>query len=73
MPKKLYILNGTIYDEKEELVSGAVVKVTEMDPLNKTSKYLGYTVTDINGYYLISIEAFYDKFYELAIFPPLDS
>lgn len=73
MPEKTYILKGTIYDEKQELVSGAVVTVTEVDPLIKTTKFLGYTITDINGYYLIAIEAFEDKFYELGIFPPLNS
>lgn len=73
MPEKTYILKGTIYDEKQELVSGAVVTVTEVDPLSKNTKFLGYTITDINGYYLIAIEAFEDKFYELGIFPPLNS
>ncbi|MCR8744764.1 pollen Ole e 1 allergen/extensin family protein [Romboutsia lituseburensis] len=73
MPQNIYILNGTIYDEKQNLISGAVVKISEIDPVKKTSRFFGYTVTDVNGYYLLSLEAFDDKFYELAIFPPLNS
>ncbi|WP_270940085.1 hypothetical protein [Romboutsia lituseburensis] len=72
MTEKIHILNGTIYNEKQELVCGAIVKISEIDPDTKKSKFLGYTITDINGYYLIQIEAFSDKFYELAIFPPLN-
>ncbi len=73
MTIKLSIIKGTIYNEKMELVYNSVIQVSEIDPITKLSKILGYTTTDINGSYAFALEASEDKFYELSIYPPLNA
>ncbi|RDY23318.1 hypothetical protein CHF27_008710 [Romboutsia maritimum] len=69
---KTYTVKGTIYNERNEFVYGAFVQISEIDPDTKITKFLGFTFTDEYGFYSFTIDAFNDKFYELAIFSPLN-
>lgn len=73
MLNQISIVKGTIYNEGGGVVSGAVIQVMQIDPSTKSSLNLGYTITDINGFYTFPIEGQKDKIYELSIFPPLQA
>lgn len=66
------IIEGTIYNEKKELIFNAVIKITEINPETKLIKEMGYTTTDINGKYAFSIDAYINNIYQLTIYPPLN-
>ncbi len=71
MKYKSCIINGIIYNEKQEVIFGAIIKITEIDPTKNTYNILAYTQTDINGYYFTEVDTLEDKFYEITIYPLL--
>ncbi|MGL5312911.1 MAG: hypothetical protein ACRC92_06660 [Peptostreptococcaceae bacterium] len=67
------IMYGIIKDEAQDAIANAIVQMIEIDPKNdNTRRNLGYTTTDINGYYTFSVLISNDKIYQLSIYPPLN-
>lgn len=66
------IIYGTIVDEDQKSIYNAVVEITEIDPKNSDARTnLGYTTTDVNGYYSFFTSISDEKIYQLSIYPPL--
>lgn len=65
------IINGTVYNQKQEPCIGAAVQVVQISCYDHTRKLLGYTLTDESGHYLFSIDAKPCMKYELTIYAPL--
>ena len=68
--KRLQIIKGTVYNQKQKPSRGAVIQVTQISNLNRRS-ILGYCYTDENGKYLFAIEAQPYMKYEIAVYAPL--
>lgn len=73
MSTKYVIIYGTITDENQNPIFNSVVQMIEIDPKNHDLRTnLGYTLTDINGYYSFLIYIDNEKVYQLGIYPPLN-
>lgn len=68
---RFQIIKGTVYRFNDTHCAHAVVEVTQIDGKNHTRKLLGYTITDENGRYLLSLEAIPGFKYELSVYAPL--
>ncbi|MGL5348546.1 MAG: hypothetical protein ACRDA3_14455 [Peptostreptococcaceae bacterium] len=66
------IIYGTITNQNQKSIYDSVVQIVEINPkANDTRTNLGYTRTDINGYYSFLISISDEKIYQLSIYPPL--
>ncbi|WP_271810104.1 hypothetical protein [Clostridium beijerinckii] len=71
-PRKRVIIKGFAYNAKMQPISGAAVEVIEVDYKENIRKVLGYTYTDNEGEYVLSIEALPEMFYEIVVYSPLN-
>lgn len=69
--RNFQIINGTVYNQKQEPCQGAAVQVVQINCEEETKTILGYVLTDENGHYLFPIEAKPWMKYELTIYAPL--
>lgn len=67
------IIKGTIYNQNQKPMAGAVIQVTQIDVKNKIKDTLGYSYTDGKGKYLFAIKALPYMKYEMTVYSPLSS
>lgn len=69
--KKVQIIKGTVFNQKQEPSKGAAIQVTQISNINNRRSILGYSYTDENGKYLFTIRALPRMRYEIAVYAPL--
>lgn len=72
VPRKRVIIKGVAYNVRKQPIAGAAVEVIEVDYKENIRKILGYSYTDNEGEYVLSIEALPEMFYEIVVYSPLN-
>lgn len=62
------IIKGNVYSPQGNRSSGAVVRLTEVNPITKQKNTIGYTVTNSEGEYLFVVEVNPYMCYEVNVY-----